>query len=81
MNQDEIRKLERAIDEITEIAQGFGLDFYQMRYEICPADIIYTFSASTKQALTMICGTSIQKQLLKQVPKLKLKLRSSNDSP
>lgn len=45
MNQDEIRELERAIDEITEIATGFGLDFYPMRYEICPADIIYTFGA------------------------------------
>ncbi|GFN30828.1 SpoVR family protein [Paenibacillus xylaniclasticus] len=45
MKQDEIRQLERAIDEITEIAQGFGLDFYPMRYEICPADIIYTFGA------------------------------------
>ncbi|MRG86862.1 SpoVR family protein [Salinibacillus xinjiangensis] len=37
--------LERAIDEITEIAEGFGLDFYPMRYEICPSDIIYTFGA------------------------------------
>lgn len=37
--------LEYAIDEITEIATGFGLDFYPMRYEICPADIIYTFGA------------------------------------
>ncbi|QKY71751.1 SpoVR family protein [Lentibacillus sp. CBA3610] len=37
--------LNRAIDEITEIASGFGLDFYPMRYEICPADIIYTFGA------------------------------------
>ncbi|MGO4374239.1 SpoVR family protein, partial [Paenibacillus sp. MCAF20] len=45
MNQDEIRALERSIEEITEIAQGFGLDFYPMRYEICPADIIYTFGA------------------------------------
>ncbi|MFF2480670.1 SpoVR family protein [Paenibacillus sp. NPDC058071] len=45
MNQDEIRALERSIDEITEIASGFGLDFYPMRYEICPADIIYTFGA------------------------------------
>ncbi|MBP3962199.1 SpoVR family protein [Paenibacillus lignilyticus] len=45
MHQDEIKALERAIDEITEIAQGFGLDFYPMRYEICPADIIYTFGA------------------------------------
>ena len=45
MKQDEIRQLERAIDEITEVAQGFGLDFYPMRYEICPSDIIYTFGA------------------------------------
>ncbi len=37
--------LEYAISEITEIATGFGLDFYPMRYEICPADIIYTFGA------------------------------------
>ncbi|MEG0448382.1 MAG: SpoVR family protein [Lysinibacillus sp.] len=39
------KELQRAIDEITEIAIGFGLDFYPMRYEICPADIIYTFGA------------------------------------
>lgn len=39
------RELIKAIDEITEIAEGFGLDFYPMRYEICPADIIYTFGA------------------------------------
>lgn len=41
----ELRELNYAIDEITEIASGFGLDFYPMRYEICPADIIYTFGA------------------------------------
>ncbi|WP_232698833.1 SpoVR family protein [Brevibacillus daliensis] len=45
MNWEEQRKLEYAIDEITEIAKGFGLDFYPMRYEICPSDIIYTFGA------------------------------------
>jgi stage V sporulation protein R len=45
MHQDEIVELERAIAEITEIATGFGLDFYPMRYEICPAEIIYTFGA------------------------------------
>jgi stage V sporulation protein R len=39
------KELEYAISEITEIANGFGLDFYPMRYEICPADIIYTFGA------------------------------------
>ena len=41
----EMKALHRAIDEITEVAEGFGLDFYPMRYEICPADIIYTFGA------------------------------------
>lgn len=45
MNKTDRKKLEYAIDEITEIATGFGLDFYPMRYEICPADIIYTFGA------------------------------------
>ncbi|TBL70108.1 SpoVR family protein [Paenibacillus thalictri] len=45
MRSDEIKQLEYAISEITEIATGFGLDFYPMRYEICPADIIYTFGA------------------------------------
>ncbi|MFA8439068.1 SpoVR family protein [Pueribacillus sp. YX66] len=41
----ELKELNRAIDEITEIAKGFGLDFFPMRYEICPADILYTFGA------------------------------------
>ncbi|MGP7817070.1 SpoVR family protein [Niallia sp. 01092] len=45
MNEVEQKELQKAIAEITEIATGFGLDFYPMRYEICPADIIYTFGA------------------------------------
>lgn len=45
MTTHEFQALENAIAEITEIAQGFGLDFFPMRYEICPADIIYTFGA------------------------------------
>ncbi|WP_377346114.1 SpoVR family protein [Pontibacillus salicampi] len=45
MNTQYQKDLHRAIDEITEVAEGFGLDFYPMRYEICPADIIYTFGA------------------------------------
>jgi len=45
MNEAERKELEYAIAEITEIASGFGLDYYPMRYEICPADIIYTFGA------------------------------------
>ncbi|WP_096188103.1 SpoVR family protein [Evansella halocellulosilytica] len=43
--EKEDQQVIKAIDEITEIAEGFGLDFYPMRYEICPADIIYTFGA------------------------------------
>ncbi|MEC1393582.1 SpoVR family protein [Bacillus velezensis] len=45
MNAEETKGLQRAIEEITGIAKGFGLDFYPMRYEICPAEIIYTFGA------------------------------------
>lgn len=44
-NKEDHKVLQYAIEEITEIAKGFGLDFYPMRYEICPADIIYTFGA------------------------------------
>ncbi|OZM58062.1 stage V sporulation protein R [Lottiidibacillus patelloidae] len=45
MDEKVSKDLQYAIDEITEIATGFGLDFYPMRYEICPAEIIYTFGA------------------------------------
>jgi stage V sporulation protein R len=45
MTSEYRRQLEKDIDQITEIAKGFGLDFFPMRYEICPADIIYTFGA------------------------------------
>lgn len=41
----EQKQLATAISEITEIAEEFGLDFYEMHYEICPANIIYTFGA------------------------------------
>lgn len=45
MDTKEMKELDQNIDDITEIAKGFGLDFYPMRYEVCPADIIYTFGA------------------------------------
>nr|WP_252505094.1 SpoVR family protein [Sporosarcina sp. Marseille-Q4943] len=45
MRMTQHKALQYAVEEITEIAKGFGLDFYPMRYEICPADIIYTFGA------------------------------------
>ncbi|MCI3919670.1 SpoVR family protein [Paenibacillus sp. TRM 82003] len=45
MLAEEQKELEAAIEEITAIAKDFKLDFYPMRYEICPSDIIYTFGA------------------------------------
>ncbi|GAA5416747.1 hypothetical protein Pryu01_01785 [Paraliobacillus ryukyuensis] len=45
MKQADLKQLETAIDEITEVAKGFGLDFFPMRYEICPPEVIYTFGA------------------------------------
>ncbi|KKM08922.1 stage V sporulation protein R [Clostridiales bacterium PH28_bin88] len=37
--------LERAIEEITGVARECGLDFFPLRYEVCPADVIYTVGA------------------------------------
>ncbi len=45
MTAQDVANLEAAIEQIVKKAQSFGLDFYEMRYEICPADIIYTFGA------------------------------------
>lgn len=41
----ELHQLEEAIPKIIDIARVFGLDFYPMRFEICPGEIIYTFGA------------------------------------
>ncbi|WP_449241513.1 SpoVR family protein [Desulfoscipio gibsoniae] len=43
--QEEIKKLEKSIEQITDIARKFNLDFYNMYFEICPADIIYSFGS------------------------------------
>jgi len=43
--RDELALLRAAVEEITARAREFGLDFYDMYFEICPADIIYTFGA------------------------------------
>ncbi|ABO50522.1 SpoVR family protein [Desulforamulus reducens MI-1] len=42
---EELRQLEESIPKIIKIAQDFKLDFYPMRFEICPGEIIYTFGA------------------------------------
>ncbi len=43
--REEIKLLEKALTLITAKAREFKLDFYDMFFEICPADIIYTFGA------------------------------------
>ncbi|EPZ43028.1 MULTISPECIES: SpoVR family protein [Alicyclobacillus] len=45
MNNEEMAALEQSIEEMTQLARDFGLDFYPMRYEVCPSDVIYTFGA------------------------------------
>lgn len=45
MGAAEVNALLQAIEVIQDKARSFGLDSFEMRYEICPADIIYTFGA------------------------------------
>lgn len=45
MSDEDVQELGNSIERIVEVANRFGLDFFEMRYEICPADIIYTFGA------------------------------------
>ncbi len=45
MTPAEYGELEAAIERMTDIAKGFGLDFYDMRFELVPADVLYTFGA------------------------------------
>ncbi|MCR6545026.1 SpoVR family protein [Dehalobacterium formicoaceticum] len=41
----ELYQLELAIDQIGNKAAEFGLDFFPMRFELCPADVLYTIGA------------------------------------
>jgi stage V sporulation protein R len=45
VTHEEIKRLEKEIEKMMDTAREFGLDFYDMRFEVCPADIIYTFGA------------------------------------
>lgn len=45
MNGQDLSALEQSIEQMMGIAKGFGLDFYPMQFEVCPADVIYTFGA------------------------------------
>jgi stage V sporulation protein R len=41
MEDREIRGLEKALEQIWEVARGFGLDPYPVRFEIVPATVMY----------------------------------------
>lgn len=45
MSTVDTNRLGKALEAIHELADGFGLDGFPMRYEICPADVLYTFGA------------------------------------
>ena len=45
MTESDYASLETAIQEMMRIARSQGLDFYDMRFEVVPADILYTFGA------------------------------------
>ncbi|MCW2278792.1 SpoVR family protein [Heliophilum fasciatum] len=43
--QATMQRMAVSIPQIMAIARNFGLDFYDMRFEICPAEVIYTLGA------------------------------------
>lgn len=45
MNEAQLAELEEGIERIMAIAGNFGLQYFPMRFEVCPADVIYTFGA------------------------------------
>lgn len=45
MTSEEIKLFQESLEQISNKAREFGLDFYEMRFEIIPSDIIYTFGA------------------------------------
>ncbi|MDK2821420.1 MAG: stage sporulation protein [Clostridia bacterium] len=41
----QLEVLSKSIEAIHDQAKRFGLDFFPMRFEICPADVLYAFGA------------------------------------
>ena len=41
MEDKEIKELEKAVEQIWEVARGFGLDPYPTNFEIVPATVMY----------------------------------------
>ena len=45
MQKGELEKFEQSLENVMQMAQSYGLDFFEMRFELVPADILYTFGA------------------------------------
>ncbi|AJY76167.1 SpoVR family protein [Paenibacillus beijingensis] len=45
MNQADYEQLEQSIGRLTEMAAAEGLDFFPMRYEVCPSEVLYSIGA------------------------------------
>jgi stage V sporulation protein R len=44
VKESEYARFECAADELEVRAQAYGLDFFPMRYELCPADVVYSIA-------------------------------------
>ena len=44
MKAGDFERLNETIRELEERARGYGLDFFDMRYEVCPPDVVYTIA-------------------------------------
>ena len=48
MTPAELALFERRLEEIDRIARSLGLDYYPVRFEVVPAQVMYTFGAYGK---------------------------------
>lgn len=44
MKSGQVARLQHTIERLEERAQQYGLDFFPMRYELCPPDVVYTMA-------------------------------------
>ncbi|WP_410513107.1 SpoVR family protein [Paenibacillus sp. BR2-3] len=45
MMDKEAEQLEQAVECLTEMALKYGLDFFPMRYQVCPSEVLYSIGA------------------------------------
>ncbi|MEW4371015.1 SpoVR family protein [Paenibacillus kandeliae] len=45
MMESEIQQLEQSVEQLTQSALSHGLDFFPMRYQFCPSEVLYSIGA------------------------------------